>query len=268
MRILAAQDSIFKYAEEYEPWFPEPDRDTLYRNDAAWQKAHLWDHHTESDNFHGPYRGPTILHHPDLQYALDNGWRVVGGPKAIDHQSRGEASSGSKYLYKIGEDGLIHHVHMNMGPEDTNNLGEGYAGDEFDQMYGTAPEDNWRHLITSEGGTSEGPTSHNTLRELIDDEKARSMDPTHQGYKDFEPLPSYRGQRGPGDVEHEKRYQNSLRRAWETGTNDPHKHYNDPIPDPYANLRDIPRRGEPLPDLSDVAPPPPKTPRSRYGSTT
>ena len=240
MRIVRARDVIVRYAAEYEPWFPEPEASPSYRNDAAWQKAHLWDHYTESNNLHGPYRGPTILHHPDLQHALDNGWRVIGGPKSIDHQSRGETGSGTSYLYKIGEDGLIHKAHLNMGPEDTSLLGEGVAGDDFDQMYGKAPDSNWRHLIESEGGFSESPTSHDTLKDLVDDEAFRSSDPTHKGYADYEPHPR---DSGPENLAHEKKYQNTYRRAWETGTNEPHKHWNDPLPDPYAGIEEFPRGG-------------------------
>ena len=48
--ILSATDTIFKRAAEYEPWLPEPKPSPVYRNDAAWQKAHLWDHWVESDN--------------------------------------------------------------------------------------------------------------------------------------------------------------------------------------------------------------------------
>lgn len=236
MRILAATDSIFRLAAE--PWHPEP-TPGQYINDAHWQDAHLWNHWLESNESHGPYRGPSILHHPDLQHALDNGWRVIGGDKAIDHQERGEVSSGSPYLYKVSPDGLIHNVHLNTGPSETDNEEESGGLD-----WGTSPEKNWRHLLMGEGYTSEGP-SHNTLRDLVDDEAARSEDP--RGYRDFEPLPSYRGD--PNfprmDLDWERKHHNAYRRAWETGTNDPSKHYQDPIPDPYAGIDDLPRARRP-----------------------
>lgn len=245
MRIIRAQDYIIRFAAEYQPWFPEPDRNTVYRDDAAWQNAHLWDHWGESDNFHGPFAGPTILHHPDLQHALDNGWRVVGGDKSIDHQSRGETGSGTSYLYKIGDDGLIHKAHLNVGPEDTHLYDEGHAGDRLDQEYGTVPEKNWRHLIMSEGGLSESPDSHATLKDLVNDEIVRSKDPEHNGYKDYRLLD--RSARNEGNATQERKYHNTYRRAWDTGTNEPHLHWNDPVPDPYANIDQIPRGGKPHP---------------------
>jgi hypothetical protein len=230
-------------AKAYEPWFPEPEPSPLYRDDQAWQGAHLWDHITESDNFHGPFRGPTILHHPDLQYALDNGWRVVGGPKTIDHQGRGETGSGSTYLYKIGEDGLIHKAHLGVGPEEANmDLNDDEEAGRGLGRYGTVPENNWRHLIMGERGLSEGPEKHESLRDLVDDEKARSMDPTHQGYKDFKVREPNQSFLDPNkEAEWEKQWQHTIRRAWDTGTNDPSKHWDDPIPDPYANIDKIPR---------------------------
>lgn len=243
MKILSALDSIFRLgAGEHEPWFPEPTPGP-YGTDADWQKQHLWDHHTESDNTYGPYRGPSILHHPDLQHALDNGWRVYGGDKSIDHQTRGETSSGTPYLYKVGPSGLIHSAHLGMGPEDTNMLDQGHPNDEFDRQYGTAPEGNYRHLVSGEGGTSEGSDRHDTLRDLVDDEKRRSADPNGEGYKDFAPLPAWRGRRSEDDINSDKKYQHSVRRAWDTGTNDHSKHWNEPMEDPYSNLDDFPRGG-------------------------
>lgn len=244
MRILSANDSIFRMAAEHKPWFPTPTPGP-YDNDTEWQKQHLWDHFTETGNTFGPYRGPSILHHPDLQHAIDNGWRVHGGDKSIDHQTRGETGSGTKYLYKIGPSGLIHSAHLNFGPEDASGFDDGVAGDEFDQRYGTVPENNYRHLVTGEGGTVEGPDSHHTLRDLVDDEQRRSADP--EGYKDFAPLPAYRGKRTQGDISHEKQYQHSVRRAWETGTNDYSKHWNDPMPqDPASVVEQMPRNQKPV----------------------
>lgn len=241
MRITAAKDSIFRLAEEgHVPWSPEPDRSVYYMDDKDWQKHHLWDHHTESDNgAFGPYRGPTILHHPDAQHALDNGWRFIGGDKAIDHQSRGETGSGSPYMYKISRDGTIHSAHLNVGPDES--IPYDQDGHETDFEWGSVPENNWRHLIMGEGGTAEGPKSHESLKDLVDDEAFRSSDPTHKGYSDFNILPYFQKKQTPEDMEWSKKYQHIVRRAWETGTNRPHDHWKDPIPDPYAHLDDIPR---------------------------
>lgn len=243
MRILSATDSIFRMASEYTPWTPAPDPGH-YADDEDWQKAHLWDHYTETGDKFAPYRGPTILHHPDLQYALDNGWRVIGGNKELDHQSRGETGSGSPYLYKIDKGGVIHGAHLNMGPEETSLLDEGHNDDEFGRQFGSAPAKNWRHLIGIEGGSAEGPESHETLKDLVDDEAFRSSDPTHKGYADFKPLPHYMERpRNESDIDFDKKHQHTIRRAWETGTNDPHLHWNDPIEDPYASLDTFPRGG-------------------------
>lgn len=248
MRIVAALDSIFRLTAEHEPWFPEPIPHYVhgYADDHDWQSAHLWDHYTETENTHGPYRGPNILHHPDLQYALDNGWRVLGGPKTIDHQSRGESGSGSPYLYKIDKGGLIHHAHLAIGPEDTHSL---YDNDEvdphlFDQKYGSVPEKNWNHIIQSENGlTSMGPEGHQTLRVLVDHELFRSADPTGKGYADYKVYPHQLESGWAKDQDWQKKYIRNIRRAWDTGTNEPTKHWDEPMEDPYADLDDIPRGG-------------------------
>lgn len=247
MKILSANDSIFRMAAEgqYEPWFPEP-TPGHHDNDLNWQNHHLWDHLTESDNIHGPYRGPSILHHPDLQHALDNGWRVYGGDKSIDHQTRGETGSGTKYLYKIGPNGLVHSVHLNVGPEDASmGLDDDEEAGRGLGAYRSVPENNYRHLVMGEGGMVEGPSSHDTLRDLVDDEQRRSADP--QGYKDFAPLPAYRGRRTQEDIKSQKQYQHSVRRAWQTGTNDHSKHWDDPMPqDPTSIIEKMPRSQKPV----------------------
>lgn len=268
MKILAALDSIFRrVATEYEPHTWEPDNSVRYANDQEWQRAHLWDSMVESDNLHGPYRGPTILHHPDLQYALDNGWRVVGGNTHLDHQARGETSSGSDYLYKISRDGLIHTVHLGTGPDEAHTYDMEDSPPLTDLTYGDVPKENWRHLVMGEGGTAEGPKMHATLRDLVDDEQFRSSDPTHEGYKDFELRsrnPLYGSQQE--DRDWVKKWHHTYRRAWETGTNNPHKHWTDPIPDPYANIDKIPRNQRrvqqaPREDFGD-----PGSRHPRYGS--
>ncbi len=265
MKILSAADSIFKRAAQHEPWFPDPEF-SPYDTDDEWQRAHLWDHHTETGNTFGPYRGPSILHHPDLQYALDNGWRVHGGDRMIDHQTRGETGSGNTYLYKRDPQGLMHSVNLGLGPDDTNLFDEDHAGDKFDEMYGTAPEGNYRHLLSSEGNTAEGPVGHDTLSDLVDDEKRRSAEP--DGYKDFAPLPSYRGRRSQSDIDFDKRYNHAVQRAWETGTNDYTQHMNDPMPDAAAMVDEIPRGGGRAPvSVEDEGPDDlPMVKHPRYGS--
>lgn len=256
MKILSAMDSIFRLAAEaeHQPWSPAPIQGP-YDDDHDWQKAHLWDHYTETENPHGPFRGPTILHHPDLQHALDNGWRVVGGDKMIDHQSRGETGSGSAYLYKIGKDGLIHEAGLEMAPEDTHLYGDD-DNDQFEDMYGSVPEKNWHHRILSEGGAAGSPEKHRTLRDLVDDETARSMDPTGKGYSDFKPYVVSGGTQTHRDWE--RKHQQTIRNAWTTGTNEPHKHWDDPIPDVY-DIDKIPFGGS----KRDT---PPSAGRSRYGA--
>jgi hypothetical protein len=243
MRILAAADSIFRMATEHEPWFPIP-TPGHYPDDMEWQRAHLWDHLTESNNTHGPYRGPSILHHPDLPYAIDNGWRVYGGDKSIDHQTRGETGAGTNYLYKIGPSGLIHSVGLDVGPEEADIGADDDEGRGLGLEYGAVPSGNYRHLISGEGGTSEGPHGHDTLRDLVDDEQQRSVQPG--GYKDFTPLPSYRGKRTQGDINLAKRYQRSVRRAWQTGTNNHSEHW-DEVPEDSASIVDQMPRGRRTP---------------------
>lgn len=245
MKLIRTADSAFVRRAEVEPWLPGPDKGVLYGGDHAWQTAHLWDSMMEdNDSPHGPWRGPTILHHPDYQYALDNGWRPIGGPKTIDHQSRGETGSGSPYLYKISKDGVIHQAHLAVGPDEAH-----IADMENDVIpgpspYGDVPDRNWRHLIMGEGNTAEGPEQHASLRDLVDDEAFRSADPSHRGYDDFKLLPIYRSEDRAANKPYddfERKYHHTIRRAWQTGSNQPGLHWNDPIPDLYADIEKIPR---------------------------
>jgi len=243
VKLLAAQDSIFKTSQEYEPWHPQA-IPGFYDNEPDWMRDHLWDHIVESDNTHGPYRGPSILHHPDYQYAVDNGWRPIGGDKDIDHQARGETTSGSPYLYKVDKNGLVHSAHLDTGPEEANmDLNEDEENGRGLGRYGTVPESNWRHLVTSEGGDSEAPLKYDSLRDLVDEEKRRSALGS-EGYKDYEPR-EYRVDVGD---DWQKKHNHMVNRAWETGTNQPFLHRNDPMPDPYANIDNIPRGPRPSPE--------------------
>jgi hypothetical protein len=271
MKVLPVGDSIWRLAAEYEPWFPEPTPDHHFYDDQDWQRGHLWDSLTEdNDNLGGAYRGPSILHHPDLPYALDNGWRVFGGPKNIDHQERGETGSGSTLLYKIGKDGIIHEASLGMGPDDAH-----HALDQDEEAghglgrYGEVPESNWRHLISQEGGFAEGPHQHDSLRDLVDDEKARTNHPEGlaKGYEDFKLLPGYRNTPATGgDSLWAQKHMHTLRRAWDTGTNDNHQHFDDPMPDPYANIDKIPRNQKPVYADDEPEGEMPSTRHPRYGS--
>jgi hypothetical protein len=184
----------------------------------------------------------------------------------IDHQMSGETGSGHSYLYKIDDNGRIHNASLNIGPDDIH-LEDN--PDEDEHQYGTVPKNNWRHSITGEGGiVSVNPEGHDSLRDLVDDEAFRSSDPTNGGYKDFE-VPDYMKDRiRSGDEDKWRaKLNHTVRRAWETGTNQPDLHWKDPMPDPYANIESIPRGQKPvrMPDEYN-SPQAPASKHPRYGS--